>query len=288
MAWFDGLPLGTNQGKWYSIHSHHIFPTTRLYDNGFDPDDQMHRATVNEIANRAFLTADSNLELNHLPEEYLPEIEQRYPGALTHQFIPMDPVLWKIGNYRSFLDARRSLISQKTNEFITLIREPVIVHERPLIQIITLGESATLEFKSTLQWDVVQGKQNVDLRKQVLKTLVAFFKFQGGTLVVGVEDNGDLYGLEKDFAITHGSKDKFANLLTTLITDKIGAEFTPYIKIRFEALDGKEVCVLDVEQASEPVYFAGEKGAEFYIRLGPTSRLLDPQETVAYINNKWG
>lgn len=170
--WFNGLPLGTNQGKYYAIHNHHIFPTSRLYQGRFDQDNLMHRATVNEIANRAFLTADTNLEIkNRYPEDYLPEVEGHFPGALAHQFVPMDPYLWKIDNYREFLDARRSLIAMKINEFMdSLVAEPVIVHLKPISELVKLGESATLEFKSTLQWDVVQNKQNTELRKQVLKT----------------------------------------------------------------------------------------------------------------------
>lgn len=288
--WFNGLPLGTNQGKYYAIHSHHIFPTSRLYQGRYDQDNLMHRATVNEIANRAFLTADTNLEIkNRYPEDYLPEVESRFPGALAHQFIPMDPNLWKIDNYRDFLDARRSLIALKINDFMdALVLEPVIVHQKPISELIKLGESATLEFKSTLQWDVVQNKQNTELRKQVLKTLVAFLNSEGGTLVIGVEDDGTLFGLEKDLSTLNDSKDKLANLFTSIVVEKIGAEFSPYIKMRFEALDSKEVCVVDVSQSSGPTFFSGEKGSEFYIRFGPTSRLLDPEETVNYISARWG
>lgn len=102
-----------------------------------------------------------------------------------------------------------------------------------------------------------------------------------------VEDDGSLFGLARDLALVNNSKDKFANLLASLITEKIGAEYSPYIKIRFEALDHQEVCVVDVSQSASPAYYSGEKGAEFYTRLGPTSRMLDAEEAVSYINNKW-
>lgn len=287
--WFNGLPLTSNQGKYYSIHSHHIFPQSRLYEAGYDADNVMHRAMVNEVANRAFLTADTNQELkNRFPEDYLPEVEERYPGALVHQFVPMDPVLWKIENYRDFLDVRRATISKKVNEFMdSLIKEPVQLHKRPISELISLGESETLEFKSSLQWDVVNKTQNNDLRKSVLKTLVAFLNSEGGTLVIGVEDDGSLLGLEKDLSLTGNSKDKYSNLLSSLINDKIGSEYTPYIKTRFEELDGHEIGVIDVLHSSSPAYLNSDKGSEFYIRSGPTSRLLDTEASVAYIANRW-
>ena len=289
MDWFNGAPLGKTVGKSYSIHSHHIFPQSRLYANGYDQNNLMHRTIVNEIANRTFLTADTNIEIsNRLPEEYFPEVESKYPGALSKQFIPLDPSLWKLDHYEDFLAARRELIALKVNEYMDgLVTVPEIVHERPIIELIRLGESATLEFKSTLQWDVIQGKQNTGLRKQVLKTIAAFLNSAGGTLVIGVEDDGNVCGLENDLALVSKSPDKFANLVTSLLTEEIGAEFAPFIKLRFEQLTGQKICVVDVTTAREPAYIKGERGSEFYIRFGPTSRMLDTEESVNYISMHW-
>ena len=89
-----GVPrrVGVNHGAAYALHSHHIFPQALLYRSGWDSDNYMHRQTVNEIANRAYLTASSNLSLSDTqPADYLPEVERKYPGALGSQFIPMDP-----------------------------------------------------------------------------------------------------------------------------------------------------------------------------------------------------
>jgi hypothetical protein len=287
--WFNGVPLGTVTGKTYSINYHHIFPTSRLYASGYDPDNIMHRAIVNEIANRAFLAEETTQEIsNRLPEEYLPKVEEKYPGALTRQFIPMDTNLWKLEKFADFLEARRMLIALKINEFMdSLIKEPVIVHEKPITELIQLGESATLEFKSTLQWDIVQNGHNKNLRKQVLKTIDAFLNSSGGTLVIGVEDDGNVIGLEKDLGLLENSIDKFSTLLTSLISESIGPEFSPLIKIRFEEINSQQVCVVDVSQAPVPAFLSLDKGPEFYTRFGPTSRTLDMVETVNYISMRW-
>lgn len=287
--WFSGAPLTKFKGKSYSIHNHHIFPQAQLYKNGYDVDNLLHRSIINEIANRVFLTPDTNIEISdRLPEDYFPEVESRYPSALTKQFIPMDQSLWKLNRFESFLQARRELIALKFNEFMaSLISEPEIVHERPIAELIKLGESATLEFKSTLQWDVVQNKLIPGLRKQVLKTIVAFLNSSGGTLVIGVEDNGNIFGLANDLSIVQNSTDKFLNQVSTIVTESIGAEFAPFIKIRVEPIDGKQVCVIDVYQAPQPAYLKSEKGTELYIRFGPTSRLLDTEEAVSYVNMNW-
>jgi len=283
-------PLGTTHGKAYRLHSHHIFPTSVLYRSGFDSDNHLHRKLVNEIANRAFLTADTNLSLSSaLPEDYLPKVEEKYSGALVKQFIPMDPDLWKVSRYRDFLQARRELIACKINEYMNaLIAEPEVMHERSIADLITLGESVTLEFKSTLQWDVIQTRVNKALRFSVLKTIAAFLNSEGGTLIIGVEDSGAVFGLGRDLKVVkEESLDGFEQLLSRLIGDRIGVEFARLVKIRFEQMDGEIICAVDVDKAPEPVFMDGPRGKEFFIRHSNTTRALDPEEMHRYIQMNW-
>jgi hypothetical protein len=287
--WFNGTPIATPNTKTSWIQSHHIFPSSLLYKTHYDSENHLHKKIVNEIANRAFITGETNKEIsNRPPEEYLPEVEKRFPGALSKQCVPIDPILWRLDHYAEFLEARRHMIAKKLNEFMeSLITEPEIVHEYSINDLIKLGESATLEFKSTLQWNLIQKKPDKALRKSVLKTIAAFLNSDGGTLVIGVEDSGHVCGLQNDLKRMHNSTDRFANLLTTLITDYIGAEFAYNIKIRFEPLDDQLVCVVDVDPAPIPAFLRGDAGSEFYNRFGPTSRMLDAEDTHTYINMHW-
>ncbi len=112
--WGTGLPLKANLlGKINKLQIHHIFPKSRLYDAGYG------RAEVNALANYCFLTQDTNLIIsNRYPEASFPEIEDAHPGALASQWIPMDPNLWLLENYRDFLAARRELLTQAANDFL--------------------------------------------------------------------------------------------------------------------------------------------------------------------------
>lgn len=289
MDWANGIPLGGSGGKYYAWQSHHIFPNSLLYDDGYDPENHIHKKIVNEIANRAFLTADTNINIsNKPPNEYLPEIEQNYPGALTKQFIPMNEELWKLENYESFLEFRREKIAKCINEYLDgLVIEQEEVRKKSIDEIITLGESISLEFKSSLQWDVRQNKQNKKLRQSVLKTIAAFLNSEGGMLIVGVEDNGNVFGLENDYSITNHSKDKFLNLLNTLIGDYIGLDIRPYVDIRIENVNQHDVCVIEVEKSHKPVFMKSDGKNELYIRQGTTTRSLDSEETYNYIETNW-
>ena len=287
--WFNGLPLGRTHGTAYSLQSHHIFPQAYLYENGWDSGNYIHRQVVNEIANRAFLTAATNQKISdRRPEAYLPEVENKYPGALAAQFVPVDPELWKIERFADFLAVRRENIARKLNEFMDgLIAEPEETHRRPIEELIGLGEGYLLEFKSTLQWDVIQKVQNKALRQSSLKTINAFMNSQGGTLVIGVEDDGSIFGLRKDLALAGGSVDKFEQLLVALVATSMGNTVAVRCRTRFEAIRGEMVCVVDVERSIEPVFMESDRGKAFYIRVGNTSRPLDHEETVRYVEANW-
>lgn len=109
--WGTGLALKAEMlGKMSALEVHHIFPSSRLYDRDYS------RAEANALANFCFLTKATNLSIgNHLPEAYFLEIEARHPGALASQWIPTEPALWRIDNYRDFLEARKTLLAQEAN-----------------------------------------------------------------------------------------------------------------------------------------------------------------------------
>lgn len=287
--WFNGAPLTSKQTGAYYIHSHHIFPSSYLYANGYQADNHLHRKIVNEIANRAYLTADTNLAISNKPPiEYLPEIETRYPGALAKQFIPMQTELWKVERYPDFLEARRLIVATKYNEYLqSLIAKQVKVKGKDISEIIELGESSNLEFKSTLQWDVVQNRKNKALRKSVLKTIAAFLNSEGGTLLIGVEDNMQVCGLSNDLNLVDNSTDKLMNLLSTLISDSIGPEYSDLVKICIEPVGELLICRIDVDRSLLPAYLIFDHIKEFFVRFSNTSRSLDLEETVKYITAHW-
>jgi len=109
--WGSGLPLKASMlGKMSKLEVHHIFPKAQLYKRDFS------RPEVNALANFCFLTKDTNLNISdRLPEVYFPEVEASYPGALASQWIPTDPLLWKVENFRDFLEARKLLLAEEVN-----------------------------------------------------------------------------------------------------------------------------------------------------------------------------
>jgi len=112
--WSNGQPLKSHMlGKMSKLEVHHIFPKAVLYKHDYE------RAEVNAVANYAFLTKDANLAiLDAPPEVYFPQVEEKFPGALASQWIPMDPELWKVENYGAFMAARRALLAKAANAIL--------------------------------------------------------------------------------------------------------------------------------------------------------------------------
>jgi len=165
--------------------------------------------------------------------------------------------------------------------------ESSVTVERPMGELIRRNESASLEFKSTLQWDLREEKLNTHLRDSVLKTITAFLNSGGGTLIIGVDDNGHVLGLKHDIKTTGNSRDEFEQLLTSLISDRIGVELSHLIRMRFETVDDEMVCAVDIEPAEKPAFLRKNRGREFFIRVGNTTRRLDVEETVRYVKANW-
>lgn len=100
-------------GKYHYIQYHHIFPKSLLKE-------MYETREINEIANMAFIAGRTNRKIsNKEPVEYLPKIiADQGESALTAHGVPLDKDLWRLDNYRSFLESRRMILSETVNRFI--------------------------------------------------------------------------------------------------------------------------------------------------------------------------
>ena len=152
------------------------------------------------------------------------------------------------------------------------------------LAIIASGESEKLEFKSTITTNIQTGENDKRMEKAVLKTIVAFLNTTGGILMIGVSDDGSIYGVdEKEF----DSRDKMNLHFTHMISSRIGDEFFPYISFRvIDMEEGKAIIRVDCARCKKPVFLKDGKVEEFYVRSGPSSVMLTGSNLVNYVNNK--
>jgi ATP-dependent Lon protease len=156
-------------------------------------------------------------------------------------------------------------------------------------QLIAEGESEVLEFKSSFRWDVDNGNVNTDLIKDVMKAVGAMLNSDGGTLLIGVADDGTPLGIDLDLKTMKGADaDEYERTLRQGFITHLGVEFSGNVRVAFPDVDGVKVCRVDVDPSPKPVFMHLKQTNEFYIRAGNASRSLDPAATHEYIEMHWG
>ena len=241
-----------------------------------------------DIANAVFTARRTSRHMEKSPDNYLPEIvADRGTDALTSQCVPNDPSLWQVDRYEEFLAARRSAIVRAVNGLIESLDSdaPAPVGDK---NIIIDGETATVEFKSSLLWDHRRDVKNTSLIDTVLKTIAAFMNSDGGTLYVGVSDNGKILGIGSDYACmgAKGNWDMWSQVFANAFR-KIGAEHGSDVRLTKIRLEGKDVAKFTVNKSQKPVYVDPFGKAEFYMRVGTTSQPLNPKQTAEYIRKRF-
>jgi serine/threonine protein kinase len=162
---------------------------------------------------------------------------------------------------------------------------------RELERLLSSDESAVLEFKSSLRVPVREpspGLTRKELERQletsVLKTIAAFLNTHGGTLVIGVGPGGKVTGVEADYPRVHGhSRDSWRLTFDNVVARDLGAQATNRISLELEPFDGRTVAIVRCQPREEPTWLGGE----LFVRRTASTARLSPQETVAWIHERW-
>ncbi|KAB7729980.1 ATP-binding protein [Rudanella paleaurantiibacter] len=133
-----------------------------------------------------------------------------------------------------------------------------------LPDLIAQGEGSRLEFKSTISTPA-----------RIARTLCAFANTAGGTLLIGVDDDGKMVGIQSE--IREMRKIEQA---TDLLVE-------PPITVSYEVVygDGRPVLVIDVPESTEkPHYAVDDQGRRtIYVRVKdksvPTNKLIMEQDS---------
>ncbi len=150
--------------------------------------------------------------------------------------------------------------------------------------ILEQGESGYVEFKSTLRWNIHAKKFDTVIENASLKTIVAYINTNGGTLIVGVNDDGEAIGLDPD---RFKNSDKALLHLTASIKQRIGPKYMRFIHSRFEQIQDMEILRIDVNPGCSPAYLIDGQEDAFYIRTGPSSTRLRVRRIYDYIQERF-
>jgi hypothetical protein len=153
--------------------------------------------------------------------------------------------------------------------------------EDKILSLIRKGENKKTEFKQTFSKNIHTSKKDKEIEKSSLKNIVGFLNAEGGTLLIGVDDNGEITGVEDDF---FKSNDKYLLHFKNALNTKIGSEFYPLIDFDlFQVLD-RHVLRIDCKPSQKACFFDGN---EFYVRTNPATDKLEGRQLIEYVKRRF-
>jgi predicted HTH transcriptional regulator len=154
----------------------------------------------------------------------------------------------------------------------------------PVDTLVADGESTQVEFKSTLRRNLHTGEPDKRIELSALKSIAGFLNGHGGTLIIGVADDGTPLGIEED---EFPGEDKMYLHLVNLLTSRLGKKHMMYIHPRFEDYEGTRVLRVDCWEARSPVYVSDGGVDRFYLRTGAATSELQMSEAQAFIEQRF-
>jgi hypothetical protein len=155
-----------------------------------------------------------------------------------------------------------------------------------LADLIAGGEGARVEFKSSLGLGLTKEKRERTYR-ECAQAVAAFMNSDGGTLVIGVRDNGDVIGVECDSRSGAGampfSSDQYEQRLRSVLSNLLGAVAAASVRVCFVGHGAATVAVVKCNARHTDVYVRDGNKNRFFIRSGNTTRELDAKETLEYL-----
>lgn len=270
-----------------SAWRHRLFPKDYLEKLGISGTRE-----TNQIANYAHMDRlESQKVANQPPMAYLRQLKKGFTKDEVDKMYSYHalPKRWERMKYGTFLKKRRELMAKIIHDgYIALTSDVKSQDKHEMLDLETAlagGESDAVEYKSTLRINLHTGSPDKKMEFAVLKTLAGFLNTNGGTLYIGVSDDGTPLGIETD---NFANGDKMSLHLINIGKGHMNESAMSYVHPRLEDYKDHQVLAVRCEQSPDPVYVKYDKEGKdkrFYIRLGPSTQELPVDQIHNYIKN---
>ena len=155
-----------------------------------------------------------------------------------------------------------------------------------LRSIIRKGEDINTEFKQTLSLCVEKQTKEKHIIHSAFKTIAGFLNTKGGNLLIGVDDDMNITGIDHELDKFHkGINDNFLKNFKDLFKANIGLEFSPFIEQAIIDISDKKVFWVSCKPSDKEIFM---NGVDFYVRTTPATDKLEGQSQVDYIRTRFG
>ena len=192
---------------------------------------------------------------NNTPENFRLVLQKEFEQQVISQMSTAEAIAF------SYLD-NESVRREVLDFFLPIIMGQAQVRRQEYCPIGELlgpdKENAHLEYKASLRTHAGTAEVYKPLETAVLKTISAFANSRdGGTLLIGVTDEGMPGGLAGDFASLHkpgkDDRDLFQQHLGNIVYGSMGAAVGGLISVQMHIVDGLDICRVQVPPSATPV-----------------------------------
>ena len=192
----------------------------------------------------------------------VPDLEtQKRILRVTHQIQKLETELSSFKGQIA-LNPLNTTVSARIDEMLQAAS--LLTESEKLKSRIAAGETKTQEFKQTLEYCLREKKKADRILRSALKTIAGFLNTQGGTLFVGVADEGGIPGINLELDKFHRSlSDNMLLHLNNKIKSDLGDAAMDYIDMEIHEVDGNLVLVVECDPSKTPVFYKKE---HFFVR----------------------
>lgn len=214
----------------------------------------------------------------------IPPIEIQEELVKAHDNLQqLSEVLSRFSHDISLNPEGASEVLSKTQEMMLAINELSDVDK--VLGLVRNGESKTVEFKQTLRLNLRTREKDPRIEKSIIKTIAAFLNSDGGTLLVGVNDEGQLPGVEGEIEFFKWNFDKFLLHFKNLLQSKLGETCYPFVDQKLIRIKNRKIFSITCTPADKEVFV---EDTEFYVRTNPATDLLEGRRLTEYIRLRFG
>lgn len=199
-----------------------------------------------------------------------------------------------------FIKETKDIVNQLCDDFErSLLEEGLFMGKtddslcnKSIKDIIKIGETKEIEFKSSLRYCLKKKSAQAYIEYSAFKNIAALLNTEGGVLLLGVEDNKNILGLDETDYKTfkdYDKRDSFLKHFDNLLGKFLGNSFNSIVEINIEDISDKKVAKVCIKKkAPEPVFLKQKgKDDEFFIRRSSSAIKLQAQELLKYTKEHW-
>jgi len=229
-----------------------------------------HRLSELEIANALMETV--NFQFN-LTESISDELENQNTGNDAKNPSDSDDVLVK-----RIRNKKRKELFDGAVQILHLCRNFININTDEI------KEDENNEFKQTFALDVKTRKREKYIIEECITTIAGFLNTQGGTLFVGVRDDGEILGIKEEVELLYKNNDKFLLNFKDIVKSKIGEKFYTLINYQIVKKSDKDILKVVCKKSNSPIFVNED---EFYMRVNPATQKITGKALIDYVQTRF-